>query len=145
MAIEFDTEEEKKKYQQEHEVRPGTKLTVKEDEKPSGQVPAKTTAPVKRTHKNIPTELWKRLPGDYHENVLDFFESDAVKGKWVDEKAYRKLLKTIPSDHHETIADMMEHSRKVLVGPGEKGNHWQVPKKKVFPKKKPTNETYKFY
>jgi hypothetical protein len=33
MAIEFDTEEEKKKYQQEHEVRPGTKLTVKKDEK----------------------------------------------------------------------------------------------------------------
>jgi len=31
MAIEFDTEAEKKKYQQEHEVRPGTKLTVKKD------------------------------------------------------------------------------------------------------------------
>jgi hypothetical protein len=34
MAMEFDTEEEKKKYQQEHEVRPGTKLTVK---KPSSE------------------------------------------------------------------------------------------------------------
>jgi hypothetical protein len=34
MAMEFDTEEEKKKYQQEHEVRPGTKLTVKKDETP---------------------------------------------------------------------------------------------------------------
>jgi hypothetical protein len=34
-AVEFDTEDEKKKYQQEHEVRPGTKLTVKEKEKPS--------------------------------------------------------------------------------------------------------------
>jgi hypothetical protein len=47
MAIEFDTEYEKKKYQQEHEVRPGTKLTVKKDKKPSGQAPIKTTAPVK--------------------------------------------------------------------------------------------------
>jgi hypothetical protein len=38
MAMEFDTEEEKKKYQQEHEVRPGTKLTVKKtDKKPQGQ------------------------------------------------------------------------------------------------------------
>jgi len=34
MAIEFDTEEEKKKYQQEHEVRPGTQLTVKRKETP---------------------------------------------------------------------------------------------------------------
>jgi hypothetical protein len=31
MAIEFDTDAEKKKYQQEHEVRPGTKLTVKKN------------------------------------------------------------------------------------------------------------------
>ena len=29
LGMEFDTEDEKKKYQQEHEVRPGTKLTVK--------------------------------------------------------------------------------------------------------------------
>jgi hypothetical protein len=29
MAIEFDTDAEKKKYQQEHDVRPGTKLMVK--------------------------------------------------------------------------------------------------------------------
>jgi hypothetical protein len=33
MAIEFDTEAEKKKYQQEHDVRPGTKLTVKKTDK----------------------------------------------------------------------------------------------------------------
>jgi len=39
-AIEFDTEAEKKNYQQEHEVRPGTKLTVKEGEKPSAPAPA---------------------------------------------------------------------------------------------------------
>ena len=33
MAIEFDTDAEKKEYQQEHEVRPGTKLTVKQNKK----------------------------------------------------------------------------------------------------------------
>ena len=33
MAIEFDTDVEKKKYQQEHDVRPGTKLTVKQNKK----------------------------------------------------------------------------------------------------------------
>jgi hypothetical protein len=42
MAIEFDTEAEKKKYQQEHEVRPGTKLTVKKDKKPKLQTPERT-------------------------------------------------------------------------------------------------------
>ena len=40
MAIEFDTEAEKKKYQQEHDVRPGTKLTVKKDKGTKSQTPA---------------------------------------------------------------------------------------------------------
>jgi hypothetical protein len=40
VSMKFDTEEEKKKYQQEHNVRPGTKLTVK---KPSVKAPAKET------------------------------------------------------------------------------------------------------
>jgi len=44
VSMEFDTEEEKKKYQQEHEVRPGTKLTVKKG-KPSGQAPKAPKAP----------------------------------------------------------------------------------------------------
>jgi len=30
MSMEFDTEAEKKKYEQEHDVRPGTRLVVKE-------------------------------------------------------------------------------------------------------------------
>jgi len=37
VSMEFDTEEEKKKYQEEHDVRPGTKLTVTKSEKPSGK------------------------------------------------------------------------------------------------------------
>jgi len=36
MAMEFNTEEEKKKYQREHDVRPGTKLVVKQSENPTG-------------------------------------------------------------------------------------------------------------
>ena len=43
VSMDFDTEAEKKKYEQEHEVRPGTKLTVKKDEKPS----APASAPAK--------------------------------------------------------------------------------------------------
>jgi hypothetical protein len=40
VAIRFDTEEEMKKYKQEHEVRPETKLTVKKtEEKPESKVP----------------------------------------------------------------------------------------------------------
>jgi hypothetical protein len=42
MAIEFDTEAEKKKYQQEHDVRPGTKLTVKKDKGTKSPTPAPT-------------------------------------------------------------------------------------------------------
>src|SRR3990172_8033351 len=37
VSMEFDTEAEKKKYQQEHEVRPGTKLTVKKTDSPKKQ------------------------------------------------------------------------------------------------------------
>jgi hypothetical protein len=40
MAIEFDTKAEKKKYQQEHDVRPGTKLTVKKDKGTKSPTPA---------------------------------------------------------------------------------------------------------
>jgi hypothetical protein len=38
MAMEFDTDAEMKKYKQDHDVRPGTKLTVKktEEKKPAG-------------------------------------------------------------------------------------------------------------
>lgn len=42
MAIEFDTEAEKKKYQQEHDVRPGTKLTVKKNKGTKSQTPERT-------------------------------------------------------------------------------------------------------
>ena len=37
LAVEFDTEKEKKKYQQEHEVRPETKLTVKKKVGPQAE------------------------------------------------------------------------------------------------------------
>ena len=46
VSMDFDTEAEKKKYEQEHEVRPGTKLTVKKDEKPSAPA-APSSAPAK--------------------------------------------------------------------------------------------------
>jgi hypothetical protein len=67
VAIEFDTDAEKKKYQQEHDVRPGTKLTVKQEEKsPAVSAPAQP----QKTEKKF-----KPSPEDPDANHINFLRT----------------------------------------------------------------------
>ena len=69
VAIEFDTEEQKKKYQQEHSTRPGTKLTVKKTKKApeyGSREYWKQFAQPKR--KRPPKEVKKKTPGSKKRN-----------------------------------------------------------------------------
>jgi len=63
VSMDFDTEEEMKKYKQEHDVRPGTKLKVKKDEK-SPAAPKGESAPAAQAAS--PKELLEESSNKYH-------------------------------------------------------------------------------
>jgi hypothetical protein len=80
VAIEFDTEAEKKKYQQEHDVRHGTKLTVKKNKGTKSQTPAwpppsklKLT-PIQRAQNTIRDHLSGTGRITTKENMRSFFQ-----------------------------------------------------------------------
>lgn len=76
LSMEFNTEAEMKKYKQDHDVRPGTKLTVKKTEgKPSGQA---QTTPAK-PKQNVPEHLADEMSGD----ASSLLEGQFIR-KWYD-------------------------------------------------------------
>lgn len=58
VSMEFDTDEEMKKYKQEHDVRPGTKLTVKKTEGGKISIPEKNKPTNKTEHRKTDDAFW---------------------------------------------------------------------------------------
>jgi len=92
MAIEFDTDAEKKKYQQEHEVRPGTKLTVKEGEKEISSPDQKKQKyegamgrlrAVKQKH-GPSKRLWKKQLTEIERLIQDSFDTGSDNKKEIE-------------------------------------------------------------
>jgi len=125
MAIEFDTDAEKKKYQQEHEVRPGTKLTVKKSET-KGENPSLSTRQRDlwwkiddATKKQQNGKQIHELSGIKQKVIQEEFERHH-KGKkvnwsnvWNGVNAWKKDPKTVRDgytrhEYHNKISDLVE-------------------------------------
>ena len=125
MAIEFDTDAEKKKYQQEHEVRPGTKLTVKKSET-KGENPSLSTRQRDlwwkiddATKKQQNGKQIHELSGIKQKVIQEEFERHR-KGKkvnwsnvWNGVNAWKKDPKTVRDgytrhEYHNKISDLVE-------------------------------------
>ena len=90
VSMEFDTEEEKKKYEQEHDVRPGTKLTVNKTDQPSG-----ADKPPRRKN-DRPPNSWEVALGGKSKPV-DAFKRLSDKGQ----DGWRGLTKQETDDFQE--------------------------------------------
>jgi len=121
MAMEFDTEEEKKKYEQEHDVRPGTKLTVNKTEKSPG-----TEQPKQDDKKPAgrDTRYLQKIK-DNKESVFDVAEmlSDAggIKPRMVDDKLGRGSQK-VTYDYQKRSSNLRPMSLTVEVSPKPKND-----------------------
>jgi len=120
MAMEFDTEEEKKKYQQDHDVRSGTKLTVKKSE-PKGKSDAagnlvhtksewqSILKDVDSVSGRMPVEAFKVLDGFSKGKPASKKEiEDASKGlirqmgsaDWDEKEVFQKAVKSLQKEYN---------------------------------------------
>jgi hypothetical protein len=83
VSMEFDTEEEMKKYKQEHDVRPGTKLTVKKDKREEQQQ--------KATHDFYDSWIDKLASFDEGKSLRKELENDSSLKPAYKEKLIKKL------------------------------------------------------
>lgn len=88
LSMEFDTEEEKKKYQEEHDVRPGTKLEVKKQEQ------KKQTPSQKPKIEGLSVEEYAALYGGpigWGQGIAHFYNYGSSKQK-KDKKFYDEFI-----------------------------------------------------
>ena len=119
VAMEFDTQEELDKYKKEHDVRPGTKLTVKkqEDKAPKQEDKApkqEDKAPKKRTKAEISEQVRKSRK---HLEKLDSMASNDIisivegPGDWMSlspRAKQNRYDKAIDREDREAVSELMD-------------------------------------
>jgi hypothetical protein len=129
-AIEFDTEAEKKKYQQEHEVRPGTKLTVKSPDRSkdilnpdvhfppitSPMDPPKAEPGKKRTVDEMADAILRKS----HPGSKDHWQNDMPTKE--DAEFWKGKMKEKADSYFQQAAEFMEKYQK---GASKTDSDWQ--------------------